>query len=213
MWEKIALKLNSLGGCVKTSKQWMKYWADKKSAVKKKGALRFRTKNKTGGGAEVVELSGVEERILTLLGGESFAIGDRHLEINPFEDTHASLDPPTDNSSPSLLTNQLFVGLDATPPNTMEQDSITNIVLAEDVINIPTIETPQQPRLECVPGTSHLSTRPSVVRIVTQSPMPRAQTVPSTPPRVGSPVCPMPTTPSGSGRHPQRGIISSWLDP
>ncbi|XP_045498068.1 uncharacterized protein LOC123696098 [Colias croceus] len=85
-WEELTIKLNSLGGCTKTWKQWTKYWSDKKSAVKKKAALRYRARNKTGGGCEsVVELSEVEEKILTLMGGEGFAIGDRHLEINPFE--------------------------------------------------------------------------------------------------------------------------------
>ncbi|XP_069364388.1 uncharacterized protein [Maniola hyperantus] len=89
-WEALALQLNSLGGCVKTSKQWIKYWADKKSAVKKKGALRYRARNKTGGEAEAVELNELEEKILLIMGGESFATGHRHLEINPFEYTSSS---------------------------------------------------------------------------------------------------------------------------
>ncbi|CAG4945943.1 unnamed protein product [Parnassius apollo] len=260
MWEKITLQLNSLEGCVKSTKQWIKYWADKKSAVKKKAALRFRAKNKTGGRAEVVELTDLEERILTLMGGESFAIGNRQIEINPFENTNQDrLDSHTD-SSPSLLAKQLSIGLDAATPNTTEQDSSTNVVLtASDIINIPTIETPQQPRLECVPGTSHLSSSSSEVHIVyfqeqdsstnvvlkegdiiniptietsqqprlecvpvtshlsssssevhivSQCPMSRAHAVPSTPPRVGSPVSSMPTKPSGSGRHPQQGHYS-----
>lgn len=61
------------------------YWADKKSAVKKKAALRAAATRRTGGGVEeVVDISEVEERIIFLMGGESFASGDRHLAIDPF---------------------------------------------------------------------------------------------------------------------------------
>lgn len=39
----------------------------------------------TGGGVgEPLVLSTIEEKIMSILGGESFAIGDRELEINPF---------------------------------------------------------------------------------------------------------------------------------
>ncbi|CAK1597958.1 unnamed protein product [Parnassius mnemosyne] len=111
-WEKLALQLNSSGDCVNTWKQWTKYWADKKSAVKKKGALRFRTRNKTGGGKEVVELSEIEEKILALMGGESFATGDRHLEINPFFEAQAGKSP---ENSLSLLASTQLISLNPLP--------------------------------------------------------------------------------------------------
>lgn len=53
--------------------------------MKKKAALRYKTRNTTGGGVEVVELSEVEEKILCLMGGERFATGDINLAIDPFE--------------------------------------------------------------------------------------------------------------------------------
>ena len=34
---------------------------------------------------EVVELTEVEERILSLMGGEAIAVGDKHLGIDPLE--------------------------------------------------------------------------------------------------------------------------------
>lgn len=42
-------------------------------------------RQQTGGGAgEEITLSILEERIVTLMGGAEFAVGDRNLEINPF---------------------------------------------------------------------------------------------------------------------------------
>ncbi|XP_069364175.1 uncharacterized protein [Maniola hyperantus] len=126
-WEALALQLNNLGGCVKTSKQWIKYWADKKSAVKKKSALRYRARNKTGVGAEVVELNDVEETILSLMGGESFGTGDRHLEINPFEtsaSTSQTVEQASEELSISLLGSQLLE-IDAPLPQTGNQSTVT----------------------------------------------------------------------------------------
>ncbi|KAL4702670.1 hypothetical protein ACJJTC_007101 [Scirpophaga incertulas] len=86
-WEEIAVRLNSLGGTIKTYKQWTKYWSDKKSAIKKKVAARSAARRRTGGGVEdVVELSELEERIVALCGGEGFSVGDSHLAIEPFPD-------------------------------------------------------------------------------------------------------------------------------
>lgn len=63
----------------------LQYWRDKKSAVKKKAAARAAARRRTGGGVEdVAELSTVEERILSIMGGENFATGDAHLGIQPF---------------------------------------------------------------------------------------------------------------------------------
>ncbi|CAG9790714.1 unnamed protein product [Diatraea saccharalis] len=56
--------------------------------VAKKAALRSAARQKTDGGVEnVVELTKVEERIISLMGRESFAVDDRHLALNPFSVT------------------------------------------------------------------------------------------------------------------------------
>ncbi|CAK1597964.1 unnamed protein product [Parnassius mnemosyne] len=209
-WEKLALQLNSLGGCVKTWKQWTKYWADKKSAVKKKGALRFRTRNKTGGGKEVVELSEIEEKILALMGGESFATGDRHLEINPFFEAQAG---KSLENSPSLLASTQLIGLNPLPlpmeQQTQHKHTTPSSIGDFPAGNVPVVETTQQHAIErqailCLPGTSGPSSRPSVVRMVSLSPLPMVvQSPPCTPPTVGGPASP-PPTPSGSGSHPHR---------
>ncbi|XP_069364174.1 uncharacterized protein [Maniola hyperantus] len=185
-WEALALQLNNLGGCVKTSKQWIKYWADKKSAVKKKSALRYRARNKTGVGAEVVELNDVEETILSLMGGESFGTGDRHLEINPFEtsaSTSQTVEQASEELSISLLGSQLLE-IDAPLPQTGDHQfhRSTQSTLSDIVI--------------C---TRNQST-------VTPSP-------PHTPPAGISGPPPLPTTPSGSGAHPSRRTLNAqhWL--
>ncbi|KAJ8725933.1 hypothetical protein PYW08_004116 [Mythimna loreyi] len=84
-WEELAVRLNSIGGTIKTYKQWTKYWSDKKSAIKKKVAAHSAARRRTGGGVEdEVELSELEERVVALCGGESFSTGDAHLGIQPF---------------------------------------------------------------------------------------------------------------------------------
>lgn len=61
------------------------YFKDKKSAVKKKFSQIRLARQQTGGGAidEIIP-SVIEEKNLSLMGGEEFAVGDRELEINPF---------------------------------------------------------------------------------------------------------------------------------
>ncbi|XP_045449953.1 uncharacterized protein LOC123668870 [Melitaea cinxia] len=86
-WTEIATVLNSVGnGCIKEWKQWAKYWKDKKAATKRKANIAQTAMQRTGGGVDVdvVELSDLEKRILTISGGLSFATGDRNLAINPF---------------------------------------------------------------------------------------------------------------------------------
>ncbi|GBP72923.1 hypothetical protein EVAR_41139_1 [Eumeta japonica] len=61
----------------------LQYWSDNKSATKKKGVARVIARRNAGGG--VGELTEVEERIVTLLGGEYFATGDIHLRIHLFD--------------------------------------------------------------------------------------------------------------------------------
>ncbi|KAL0879751.1 hypothetical protein ABMA27_003464 [Loxostege sticticalis] len=93
-WQEICRKLSSSSsGCIKTWQQWF-YWKDKKFAVKKRSAkyVRGLARQRTGGGAkeEPVALSSIEERIVALVGGENYAIGDREHEINPFDRHSAS---------------------------------------------------------------------------------------------------------------------------
>ncbi|XP_037297995.1 uncharacterized protein LOC119190340 [Manduca sexta] len=99
-WEMITSKLNSIGGgTIKSVQKWIKYWADKKSAIKKKAALRAAARRRTGGGnVEVLELNGIEERIVALMGGGGFATGDVHLQIPVFDEPTSDAD-----DSPSIL--------------------------------------------------------------------------------------------------------------
>ncbi|CAG4993668.1 unnamed protein product [Colias eurytheme] len=178
-WEELTIKLNSLGGCTKTWKQWTKYWSDKKSAVKKKAALRYRARNKTGGGCEsVVELSEVEEKILTLMGGEGFAIGDRHLEINPFEEIPVLTDA---NESPTLPTSSMI-----NETTTIEYQVLDETAINTENVSMADTERPQliQQYVNCIPNPE-----PSPAH---------------TPPRaeVTSPL--QAVTPSGSGNFPAR---------
>ncbi|XP_047518808.1 uncharacterized protein LOC125058710 isoform X2 [Pieris napi] len=74
----------------------MKYWSDKKSAVKKKAAIRTGQRRQTGGGiAEIVHLTEWEERIISLMGGDRFYDGDPSLRVHPFSG-------PTSSSSGSI---------------------------------------------------------------------------------------------------------------
>ncbi|XP_059045647.1 protein ovarian tumor locus-like [Achroia grisella] len=97
-WQEVSPSLNNLGGSMKTWKQWTKYWADKKSAVKKKAILRSEERrNSEAGTEEVVELTDVEERIISLMGGESFTEGNKPSANNTF----ASFVPAAQHRQPS----------------------------------------------------------------------------------------------------------------
>ncbi|XP_053622711.1 uncharacterized protein LOC128682163 [Plodia interpunctella] len=66
-WSRITSRLNNVpDGSMKTVKRWMKYWSDKKGAVKKKQAAIEKLKEE-GRVEEIPELSETEERILALL--------------------------------------------------------------------------------------------------------------------------------------------------
>lgn len=54
--------------------------------MKRKTSLIAAARRRTGGGIEdVPELSEIELKIQTIMGGESFGSGDQNLAINPFE--------------------------------------------------------------------------------------------------------------------------------
>nr|XP_026487003.1 uncharacterized protein LOC113394047 [Vanessa tameamea] len=107
-WEKITAILNSCrGGTVKSRKKWVKYWADKKSAVKKKCAARNAARRMSGGVLEDnPELSEIEERIVALMWGG----GDDHLQLQVFDDnvnlgfdvTNIKINQSPQQSEPSL---------------------------------------------------------------------------------------------------------------
>ncbi|XP_021204576.1 uncharacterized protein LOC101741630 isoform X10 [Bombyx mori] len=83
-WHHLAIKLNNMGGATKTGKQWAKYWSDKKSAVKKKAIVRLTAIKQGSDSEQILELSDVEERIITLMGGEKFVVPEtpKHAAIN-----------------------------------------------------------------------------------------------------------------------------------
>ncbi|XP_050352031.1 uncharacterized protein LOC126774512 isoform X1 [Nymphalis io] len=87
-WDKITTLLNNtIGGSIKSSKKWIKYWSDKKSAVKRKAVARNAARLRTGGAAEdIPELSEIEERILALMSAPGFANGDEHLPLQVFDE-------------------------------------------------------------------------------------------------------------------------------
>ncbi|XP_047538346.1 ATP-dependent RNA helicase Ddx1 isoform X2 [Vanessa atalanta] len=106
-WEKISAILNcSCGGTIKSRQKWMKYWSDKKNAVKKKCAARNAARLGTGEGVEEVpELSEIEERILALMRGGGLGGGDEHLQLKVFDDNVNDIDVEskiTINRSPLL---------------------------------------------------------------------------------------------------------------
>ncbi|XP_035451497.2 uncharacterized protein LOC118276966 [Spodoptera frugiperda] len=105
-WSEITTALNSEGGgCTKTWEQWCKYWKDKKGAVKRKTSLIAASRRRTGGGIEdVPELSEIELKIQTIMGGESFGSGDQNLAINPFEEQPIDRVAESEES-PSILLN------------------------------------------------------------------------------------------------------------
>ncbi|XP_046963946.1 uncharacterized protein LOC124532877 [Vanessa cardui] len=105
-WEKISAILNcSCGGTIKSRQKWMKYWSDKKNAVKKKCAARNAARLGTGdGGEEVPELSEIEERILALMRGGGLG-GSDEPQLKVFDDNVNDIDVESKmpiNQSPSL---------------------------------------------------------------------------------------------------------------
>ncbi|XP_053616023.1 uncharacterized protein LOC128678473 [Plodia interpunctella] len=88
-WQEFAVTTNAMGGVIKNGQAWAKYWAEKKSALKKLCQQRAQSMRRTGGGLDMVpELS------LAVMGGDSFATGTIGIAVDPF---------PQSNSSPSIL--------------------------------------------------------------------------------------------------------------
>ncbi|XP_048487041.1 uncharacterized protein LOC119691852, partial [Plutella xylostella] len=85
-WQDIAAELNAdLSGCHKTWKRWAKFWSDKRSSIKKK--VRQRTIERLHATADAEldsELTGIEEQMLALMGGEAAVLGDRDPTLNPY---------------------------------------------------------------------------------------------------------------------------------
>ncbi|RVE51658.1 hypothetical protein evm_003630 [Chilo suppressalis] len=84
-WENLALRLNALNGCCKSCKQWIKYWSDKKSFVKKKVAMVQKYKLSGGVGVAEVELSEVDEKILKLMEAEGILTEGTPRQLQPNE--------------------------------------------------------------------------------------------------------------------------------
>ncbi|XP_026733712.1 uncharacterized protein LOC113506941 isoform X1 [Trichoplusia ni] len=83
-WEQVAISLNALGGAIKDARSWTKFWCDKKYALKKSVAQRNASANRPGGGVDLSPFSELDERLLTLIGENSFAeSGDQESGIHP----------------------------------------------------------------------------------------------------------------------------------
>nr|XP_013189809.1 unnamed protein product [Amyelois transitella] len=94
-WQEFAESTNALGGIIKDGQGWAKYWAEKKSVLKKICQQRAQAMRRTGGAVDVVpELSLLKQRLVAVMGGDSFATGTRGIAQDPF---------PQSNSSPSIL--------------------------------------------------------------------------------------------------------------
>ncbi|XP_026325458.1 uncharacterized protein LOC113234364 isoform X2 [Hyposmocoma kahamanoa] len=91
-WQEFATATNAMGGVVKDGQAWAKYWAEKKSALKKLCQQRAQSMRRTGGGFDVVpELSLLEQRLVAVMGGDSFATGSRGLAVDPFPQSDVSI--------------------------------------------------------------------------------------------------------------------------
>ncbi|XP_060807622.1 uncharacterized protein LOC132903385 [Amyelois transitella] len=94
-WQEFAESTNALGGIIKDGQAWAKYWTEIKSSLKKVCQQRAQSMRRTGGGIDVVpELSLLEQRLVAVMGGDSFATGTRGIAVDP---------SPQSNSSPSIL--------------------------------------------------------------------------------------------------------------
>ncbi|XP_035449896.2 uncharacterized protein LOC118275882 isoform X1 [Spodoptera frugiperda] len=117
-WDRITLRLNSMGKTQKTKKQWIKYWADKKSGVKKKATALAAFASNTGSVKHESDmpsqLTNIEERILVLMGGEGFVSG------NPFQ--YIQNDYSGDCLSPAATEAEVTTTADPIRPN---NDSFT----------------------------------------------------------------------------------------
>ncbi|XP_047518519.1 uncharacterized protein LOC125058473 isoform X1 [Pieris napi] len=138
-WSKLASKLNSVsGGCVKSPKRWMKYWSDKKSAVKKKAAIRTGLRGQTGGGiSEIMQLTKLEERILTLTDPTSSSSGS----IRIFTPSHSIA--PVSLIEPNTISN-ISPKIQETPTIAENIDDSTIYTLINS--DVETSKYPEQPQ-------------------------------------------------------------------
>ncbi|KAJ8703983.1 hypothetical protein PYW07_013277 [Mythimna separata] len=172
-WEELALRLNSMGGTIKTYKQWTKYWSDKKSAIKKKVAARAAARHRTDGGLEdeLLELSEVEERIVALCCGENLSTGDAHLGIQPL--------PPSPNEPrPEGVNQDSHQDVPSPDPQLMNTEDVTEseplspaseILQDEDSLP-PEPEVENEIKLFCPKCKSEVSLTTEGIQIVQPSP-------------------------------------------
>ncbi|KAL0868278.1 hypothetical protein ABMA27_007808 [Loxostege sticticalis] len=84
LWAELTDQLKSLGGAVKTTKQWQKVWADRKYLSKKAAAACRRAQTGTGGGPSTQPpLSEIEQKVVAIM-GEGFGLPQTSATIPPF---------------------------------------------------------------------------------------------------------------------------------
>ncbi|XP_037292197.1 uncharacterized protein LOC115455000 [Manduca sexta] len=155
-WQEVAVKLNSDGsGCIKNWQQWAKYWKDKKSAVRKKASQIRMARQRTGGG-ELEErfLSAIEQRIIAVIGGERFFIGDRELEIE-----HIFEPGPSSNLNLNV------------PNNISEAPDAMDLSIQEDVnedLQTPESESILQSHVEILPAPEEATTTTTAALLQTE---------------------------------------------
>ncbi|XP_037297345.1 uncharacterized protein LOC119190166 isoform X2 [Manduca sexta] len=143
-WATVATSLNALGGAVKDGQGWAKYWAEKKCALKKHCAQYAASVRRTGGGSadNLPTLSAIEKRLMAVMGGHEFAIGDRHLTVNPFPEL----------ATPEIATEQneeiqIFENIQLSPiPTTSEGDAMQATSIIPPITPAPVQPTTQPPR-------------------------------------------------------------------
>ncbi|KAL0879790.1 hypothetical protein ABMA27_003501 [Loxostege sticticalis] len=105
LWAELTDQLNSLGGAVKTTKQWQKVWADRKYLSKKAAAACRRAQTGTGGGPSTQPLlSEIEQKVVAIM-GEGFGLPQTSATIPPFLNNvcHQHLRPPPPPPPPPPL--------------------------------------------------------------------------------------------------------------
>ncbi|KAK3928640.1 hypothetical protein KUF71_016864, partial [Frankliniella fusca] len=84
-WAGLARSLNNIrGGAQKTVVQWIKYWDDQRTAVKKRAARVRNHLAGTGGGRPLDLLSDYDRRVLGLMGGWTRVVGFTSV-VDPLE--------------------------------------------------------------------------------------------------------------------------------
>ncbi|CAG5026364.1 unnamed protein product [Parnassius apollo] len=106
-WASVAITLNSLGGANKDGQGWAKYWAEKKCALKKLCAQHSNSMRRTGGGSadDLSMLSDLDKRLVAVMGGQEFAVGDSQLAVDPFHHTEHQMTQSVPAASPAENVN------------------------------------------------------------------------------------------------------------